>query len=59
MDNDYLRKRQERSVRERPKHVGEGLLLGARDLGLGIFQGITGKSLLMKFLIGRNYRRTD
>lgn len=42
MDNDYLRKRQERSVRERPKHVGEGLLLGARDLGLGIFQGITG-----------------
>jgi hypothetical protein len=42
MDEQYMRERQERSVREKPKHVGEGVLLGVRDLGLGIFKGITG-----------------
>lgn len=29
-------------MRDKPKHVGEGVLLGMRDLGLGVFKGITG-----------------
>jgi hypothetical protein len=31
MDSEYLKERQERDLREKPKHFGDGLLLGVRD----------------------------
>jgi hypothetical protein len=37
-----LKKREEKALKEKPKHVGEGVLYGARDLGMGIFKGVTG-----------------
>jgi len=42
MDEQYLRERQARQMRERPQHIGEGVMLGARDFGMGFFKGITG-----------------
>eukprot|EP01117_Protostelium_nocturnum_P009173 TRINITY_DN3284_c0_g1_i3.p1 TRINITY_DN3284_c0_g1~~TRINITY_DN3284_c0_g1_i3.p1 ORF type:complete len:3093 (+),score=888.87 TRINITY_DN3284_c0_g1_i3:80-9358(+) len=42
MDNDYMRERQARSMRDRPQHIGEGVMLGARDFGLGFIKGLTG-----------------
>jgi vacuolar protein sorting-associated protein 13A/C len=42
LDKDYERERQQKQIREQPKHVGEGLLFGARDLGKGLFKGVTG-----------------
>jgi len=42
MDDDYLRERQARQMRDRPQHIGEGVLLGARDFGMGFFKGFTG-----------------
>eukprot|EP01119_Soliformovum_irregulare_P017031 TRINITY_DN5016_c0_g2_i3.p1 TRINITY_DN5016_c0_g2~~TRINITY_DN5016_c0_g2_i3.p1 ORF type:complete len:2265 (-),score=532.32 TRINITY_DN5016_c0_g2_i3:78-6224(-) len=42
MDPEYMKDRQERNIRTKPKHVGEGVLYGARDLGLGLFKGVTG-----------------
>jgi len=42
LDAEYMKERQERNVREKPKHVGEGVLFGVRDLGLGVFKGVTG-----------------
>lgn len=42
MDEEYLRERQARQMRERPQHIGEGVMLGARDFGMGFLKGITG-----------------
>jgi len=42
MDAEYLKQRQEKSIREKPKHAAHGVLLGARDFGMGVFKGITG-----------------
>jgi len=42
MDSDYIRERQERNAREKPKHLGEGVLFGVRDFGLGVVKGISG-----------------
>ncbi len=41
LDENYERERA-KLARNRPEHVGEGLAYGARDLGLGIFRGISG-----------------
>lgn len=41
VDKDYPLMREEMS-RQRPRHIGEGFAFGVRDLGLGVFQGITG-----------------
>lgn len=41
MDENYEKQR-EVLGRSRPQHVGQGLLYGARDLGLGLFRGISG-----------------
>jgi len=30
LDAEYVKHRQEKSVREKPKHIGEGVLMGAR-----------------------------
>jgi hypothetical protein len=40
-DLDYIKER-ERKHREIPRHVGEGFAFGVRDLGIGLFYGITG-----------------
>ena len=42
MDARYQRSRQASRVRERPQDIGDGLVLGAKELGLGLFNGITG-----------------
>ena len=41
VDKDYVLEREQLS-REKPKHVGEGFAYGVRDLGLGVFRGLTG-----------------
>jgi len=40
-DADYLRER-ELAQRNRPKHVGEGLMYGVRDFGKGLWSGASG-----------------
>ena len=42
MDADYERERQQKDIKGQPKHIGEGLLFGVRDLSKGIFKGVTG-----------------
>lgn len=42
MDAAYERERQRKDIKEQPKHVGEGLMFGVRDLGMGVFKGVTG-----------------
>jgi hypothetical protein len=39
MDSEYLKDREQKS-KQKPKHVGEGLLFGVRDLGVGLFKGM-------------------
>ena len=41
MDDEWQRERAKRA-RHQPKHVGQGLAHGARDLGKGIVSGLTG-----------------
>jgi len=41
-DPEYIQKRQVRHVAEKPKHFGEGLLYGFKDLGTGMFDGLSG-----------------
>jgi len=41
MDTDWQRERAIRA-RNKPQHIGEGIAHGARDLGLGVIQGIAG-----------------
>jgi len=41
MDDDYKRERAAHAARQ-AKHAGEGVLFGLRDLGIGIYKGITG-----------------
>jgi len=41
MDPEYIKERQQ-TMREKPKHAAEGALMGAKELGKGIFKGITG-----------------
>ena len=40
-DKDFVRSR-EKHVREKPKHLGDGMVLGAKEFGYGIFHGLTG-----------------
>ena len=40
-DLDYVQER-EKNHREKPRHLGEGIAYGVRDLGLGFFHGLTG-----------------
>ena len=40
-DKEYVRQR-EKNNREKAKHVGQGISLGAKELGTGLFKGITG-----------------
>jgi len=40
-DQDYAAAR-ERMKRRKAKHVGEGLLLGFQDFGVGLYEGVTG-----------------
>ena len=42
LDDEYIMQRQRTRLTERPKHVGEGLLYGAKDLGRGVVEGVTG-----------------
>jgi len=42
LDDEYVRQRQQTAIKEKPSHVGEGLLYGAKGLGQGIFDGVTG-----------------
>ena len=41
LDRDFVRERELRN-RSRPKHVGDGLTLGAKDFGTGLLRGLTG-----------------
>lgn len=41
MDKEYVRQR-ERSGREKPRHVGQGFVLGVEELSTGLYQGLTG-----------------
>jgi len=41
MDDSYIRQR-EMSGREKATYVGEGIALGARDLGTSVYKGLTG-----------------
>jgi len=41
MDQQYLQEREEAS-RQQPRHVGEGLIFGMKELGLGVYKGATG-----------------
>lgn len=38
MDSEYLKEREQKS-KQKPKHVGEGLMFGVRDFGMGLFKG--------------------
>lgn len=40
-DKDYVRSR-DKHVREKPKHIGEGMVWGAKELRSGIKSGLTG-----------------
>jgi vacuolar protein sorting-associated protein 13A/C len=42
MDDDYISDRNRKQVTEKPKHAAEGLFLGAKELGMGIAEGIGG-----------------
>jgi len=42
LDDDYIRKRQIKQAKEKPKHAGEGILMGARDFGMGLVEGLGG-----------------
>ncbi len=33
MDDQYLKERQEKELRDKPKHFGEGVLFGIKDFG--------------------------
>lgn len=48
MDTSYVRER-EVSTREKPNYVGEGIALGIRDFGIGIYKGIAG--IIVKIFI--------
>jgi hypothetical protein len=41
-DEKYLKDRAMRQKKEIPKHIGEGLIFGAKDIGRGFYDGITG-----------------
>jgi vacuolar protein sorting-associated protein 13A/C len=41
MDSEYKAKRQQKNL-HKPQNVGEGLKEGAKDLGKGLFQGLSG-----------------
>lgn len=41
-DDDYIQKRQAKQFTEKPKHVGEGLLMGGKEFVTGIAQGVSG-----------------
>jgi len=41
LDEEYLAERQT-SSRKKPKHIGEGLVMGAQSFGKGLFDGVTG-----------------
>lgn len=41
-DQEYIKKREEQNIRDQPRHAAEGVLYGVRDLGKGIFKGVTG-----------------
>jgi len=41
MDDEYLAARQSRS-QKKPKHLGEGFVMGVQGLGRGLFEGVTG-----------------
>lgn len=41
-DDEYIRKRQLKQISEKPKHAGEGVLYGFKELGEGIFGGVSG-----------------
>jgi len=41
LDDEYLANRQYRQ-RKKPRHLGEGLFMGVKGLGMGIFDGVTG-----------------
>jgi hypothetical protein len=40
MDRDYINARNTNV--ENPRHVGQGIAMGVRDLGKGVFRGLTG-----------------
>ncbi len=42
MDEVYYRERELALRRDKPTYVGEGIALGIRDLGFGVYKGITG-----------------
>eukprot|EP01119_Soliformovum_irregulare_P006504 TRINITY_DN1859_c1_g1_i2.p1 TRINITY_DN1859_c1_g1~~TRINITY_DN1859_c1_g1_i2.p1 ORF type:complete len:1122 (-),score=340.89 TRINITY_DN1859_c1_g1_i2:94-2991(-) len=42
LDDDYVRRRQKDAIKEKPQHIGEGLMYGAKGLGVGLFDGVTG-----------------
>jgi hypothetical protein len=42
LDPEYIQKRQVKQAVEKPKHFGEGVMYGMKDLGVGILEGISG-----------------
>lgn len=42
MDGTWQRERELERMRSRPAHVGTGLLYGVKDLGMGLYNGVTG-----------------
>ena len=42
MDEAYMRERELSLGVDKPHYIGEGIALGIRDLGLGIYKGLTG-----------------
>jgi hypothetical protein len=50
LDASFLSERRSRLIGEEPKHVGDGMLLGALSLGDGIFNGLSG--IVMQPVIG-------
>lgn len=41
LDEEYQRKRQQ-AINRRPQTIGEGVARGAKGLGQGLYEGITG-----------------
>mmetsp|Transcript_35528 Transcript_35528/g.56876 ORF Transcript_35528/g.56876 Transcript_35528/m.56876 type:complete len:3214 (+) Transcript_35528:77-9718(+) len=42
MDDRYLAQRRSSMLHEKPKHVGDGIMLGAKSLGIGLGYGLSG-----------------
>lgn len=41
-DEKYLEDREKRKMTQQPRHFGEGLLYGTKDLATGMVEGFTG-----------------